>query len=1110
MCRDLGILVCCVLIVACVVLCAASPAEDWPTYLRDNARSGVSQEKLDLPLHEGWVFESRHAPRPAWPEPAKQDFWHELRELRPTVVYDRAFHAVSVGDSVYFGSTADDKVYCLDAATGKVRWSFYTEGPVRLAPTVAGGKVYFGSDDAWVYCLTAADGALVWKYRPDEEDRRFPGNGRVISSMPSRTGVLVDNGVAYFCVGLFPTEAVYTCALDAGTGKVRWCDKTRKISPQGYLVASPTRLFVPTGRTTPTLLDRETGEHLGALGGQGGAYAVLVDDVVVSGPGLRTLGNQLDAADVTTRETVATFPGIHMVVSGDMAYLQSKDELSALNRTRYLALSRERTGLSGHVEDIKERLEELGGKDDVDGASKSAETKRLNDEMAATERSIAELTQQMAACYLWKKPLDDPYALILAGDVLFAGREGKVMAISTGDGAEIWTGQVPGRAYGLSVANGRLLVSTSAGTVHCFTPEQPEREYVVRAPEEPAPYPEDKLTALYAQAADDIVAQSGVTKGYCLVLGCGEGRLAYELAKRTDLNIVGVEKDLKKVARAREALDRAGLYGVRVTVHQWKEARLPYTSYMANLVVSDEALVAGKLDVPAAEVYRVLRPYGGCACIGQPAVTKGLRRRLSESDLEGWLDAGAVTEATVSEERGAWAVIRRGTPEGAGEWTQLYATPNHTACSMDPLRGPMAIQWFGEPGPRDMIDRHHRPMSSLFKDGRLFIPANDLVISVDPYNGTPVWELEIPNSRRVGALKNSGHMLVTHDYLYVAVEGKCWAIDVAEGTRAFTIELPDKDREPHDWGYLNCVDDQLFGAAQAVGASFTRLAKATVNMIEGDFRPVMVSQYVFSVDRHSGKKRWVYDKGAFLNDTITVDDGRIYFIESRNEKARANADGRIRIDFFLESDAYLVALDIKSGKKLWERPVDLPYQHIAYLNGAEGTLLACGTYNEGDEVYYGLFGFDMKTGQDKWHTAYRALDVRGNKFAGTGGSHGEQWQHPVIIGSTFYSRPFAFDLHTGEKKDYIAYRGGHGCGGLTGSAYYLYGRGDNPRMYPIEDDKTSGIALTRVSRPGCWLNIIPACGIIMIPESSSGCTCAFPLQTSFALIPRAVCGKAAG
>ena len=44
--------------------------------------------------------------------------------------------------------------------------------------------------------------------------------------------------------------------------------------------------------------------------------------------------------------------------------------------------------------------------------------------------------------------------------------------------------------------------------------------------------------------------------------------------------------------------------------------------------------------------------------------------------------------------------------------------------------------------------------------------------------------------------------------------------------------------------------------------------------------------------------------------------------------------------------------------------------------------------------------------------------------------------------------------------------------------------------------------ITRVSRPGCWINILPVGGMVLIPEASSGCTCPYPIQTSLGLAPR--------
>ena len=617
-----------------------------------------------------------------------------------------------------------------------------------------------------------------------------------------------------------------------------------------------------------------------------------------------------------------------------------------------------------------------------------------------------------------------------------------------------------------------------------------------------SPYPEDELKPLYAQAARDIIALSGVDKGYCLDLGCREGRLAYDIAKITQLCIIGVEEDAEKVKAARTALDRAGLYGVRTTVHEGALSSLPYTNFFVNLIVSDEVLVSGMLPGDGKDVLRMLRPSGGVVCIGKPHGISSSGKRLTRDYIYGWIGDSLGSGFDIREDKGFWVIARKRLP-GSGEWTHCYADPRNTACSGDQLRAPMRVQWFGRPGPRNMIDRHHRAVGPLVKDGRLFIPGNNRVIAIDAYNGTLLWDVDVPSSRRVGAARDCGHLAVTQDYLYIAAANKCLGVEVETGVASVVFDLPQPDDSVERWwGYVAYAGDLLFGSGEKKGASRTGHSREAI--IEGtyfDNRPVVTSDYLFCLDWHTGQKAWVYKRrggGAIVNSTVTIGGGHVYFIESDNPDALVDSKGRVALEVLLKNGhAYLVKLARENGEKIWERAVELSaIRHVLFLCYADGTLVVVGSRNQGDHPRYDLFAFDAGGGKLLWANHHVRVDKPIN------GDHGEQDQHPVIIDDTVYSRPYAYDLRTGKQRPFKLDRGGHGCGALSASAYYLYGRGGNPRMYPLSEDGKSNVALTRVTRPGCWINIIPAGGLVLIPEGSSGCTCGYPLQTSIGLVPR--------
>ncbi|MCX7428218.1 MAG: PQQ-binding-like beta-propeller repeat protein, partial [Planctomycetia bacterium] len=521
------------------VFSAGAAAEDWPTYQHDAARSGVTSDPVKPPLTPCWVFQPRDKPQPAWGDP-KPEPVEDVLELR-RAHFDDVFHVVVADGAVFFGSSANGKVYCLDAATGKIRWTALTDGPVRLAPMIVDGRAYVGSDDGRVYCLDAKDGSTVWKLRASPEDRWVLGSGKMISLYPVRTGVLVDGGTAYFAGGIFPTEGVFLHAADARDGKPLWqrdsfCEhawESMSVSPQGYLLASASTLYAPMGRVSPAAFDRRDGrmKYMNSFGKAiGGTYALLAGKHVYTGT------EEILAYDQETCDRFATFAGRKMIVAGDVAYLATDDHVIALDR----------------------------------------QTKG-----AGAER--------------WKTACPCHDALVLADGVLFAGGTDQVVAIDAASGKVLWSGKVDGKAKGLAAAAGRLLVSTDTGMIYSFGPEGSPQHGTVTEPVNDQPYAGSPHDAMFKAAAEAIVRETGAPRGYCLVLGCETGQLALELAKRTDLTIYAVSPDAEKVAAAKKTLDAAGVYGSRVSVQQWPLDNVPYSDYFANLIVSETAMLTGEL-----------------------------------------------------------------------------------------------------------------------------------------------------------------------------------------------------------------------------------------------------------------------------------------------------------------------------------------------------------------------------------------------------------------------------------------------------------------------------------------------------------------------------------
>ncbi len=219
---------------------------DWPAYQRDSWRSGFTRSEIP---------------------PAVQLAWQ-----RKVVTQDLPSAPIMAGGTIFVADRSG-MIQAIDQQ-GSTRWSTTTGGPVYYPPTLSDGRLFAGSADGRVYALEAATGRLLWTYRVAPEARWIPVYGRLISTWPVAGGVVVQDGVVYAAAGIAHYDGTYVVALDAKTGKVIWKNDTSGslaedvncgVSLQGELQIRGNELqFLGGGAYLYARYDRHTGACLNA------------------------------------------------------------------------------------------------------------------------------------------------------------------------------------------------------------------------------------------------------------------------------------------------------------------------------------------------------------------------------------------------------------------------------------------------------------------------------------------------------------------------------------------------------------------------------------------------------------------------------------------------------------------------------------------------------------------------------------------------------------------------------------------------------------------------------------------------------------------------------
>lgn len=196
-------------------------ADDWPTLRGNPRRSGGTSapgpDRLELVWKRALASSSTKRQQ-TWQEGTPEFEWQY------NVGGDRLSSPVSAGQTVFVAATDEHRLEALDAAGGEPRWAFTAGGRIDTPPTIHRGLCLFGSRDGWVYCLRAEDGELVWRFRAAPSPTRILAYGQLESLGPVVGGVLVHDGLAYFCAGRHSHAdgGIHVYAVEPETGKLVW------------------------------------------------------------------------------------------------------------------------------------------------------------------------------------------------------------------------------------------------------------------------------------------------------------------------------------------------------------------------------------------------------------------------------------------------------------------------------------------------------------------------------------------------------------------------------------------------------------------------------------------------------------------------------------------------------------------------------------------------------------------------------------------------------------------------------------------------------------------------------------------------------------------------
>jgi outer membrane protein assembly factor BamB len=407
---------------------------DWPTFRSDNTGSATTEAVISEKARLLWAY--------------NQKITRASGVSTPTA-------PVAVGGLI-FTSGPDGIVRALDASNGQLRWKAYTGGAVRFPPTIWNGHALVGSGDGWVYAFEAKSGRLLWRFRAAPEERKIPVYGSLLSTWPAASGVIIEDGTAYFAAGIVNYDGTYVYALDAATGRIKWQNNTSGhldkqahtgASVQGHQLLHDGKLYLASGTSmSPAVYNISDGKCLNdpnilrklaqnnvftSQSPRGHELSLLGDQVAACGKPFYA-HPKYDVFDTTV------FNKVFLATTGDRDIVW----ISNQKNKRILCFD--------HIdrELLKRKMAQPGNRFNLDW-----------NKFGISDKPI------------WSYDCKDSIALATCSNVVVVAKKSEIVALNLKDGSVLWSEEVPSApvSWGLAVdRDSRIIVTLEDGQILCF------------------------------------------------------------------------------------------------------------------------------------------------------------------------------------------------------------------------------------------------------------------------------------------------------------------------------------------------------------------------------------------------------------------------------------------------------------------------------------------------------------------------------------------------------------------------------------------------------------------------------------------------------------------